>query len=520
MCHRGTSNIFLLLLAVSMVTACGGGGQGGSSATTNTTSTGTSTPPPASQPPAPVASLVSFGTISRFGSVYSNGIRFDTAAATVTVNGEPATLDQLRTGEIARIVAGPESGGVATGRSVAVEHAVVGPVQFAPGTTDPTLVLDQKVLFDGMTTFDGFAGPNPGVASLAAGETVTVSGLRFTEGPEPYHTYLYATRVARGGTGSGYLVRGPVANHDAVARTFEISLLHVNYASASPQPGALANDDCVLARGATLTGGNAATVGTLVATTVTRVPCLAELVEGDRVLIEGRSSPRNTASETIMLLGTQRVSADASGTRTAFEFRPPTDLSYSGIHVRADGTATAATSSGIFANRVQILGQREFQVRVRGLANSSGTDLTVLGVPIVTLASTRYEDATTAALRTIGPSELRTGDVLDVRGYQIGDTNSVRAMVVTKLPAGGSFELRGYAAQPARPSFSILGVPVTTDAGTEWRFEAGSLTNSDWLFQNTTWDPANAPRLRVICNAPCTSFRPDRIVYVTRTSGW
>ncbi|MBI5099062.1 MAG: hypothetical protein HZB30_07455 [Nitrospirae bacterium] len=72
----------LLLIIVIIVIACGGGGGGGgSTAGGGVSGTGRST-----------------GTVTAFGSVFVNGIEFETTSATITVNNNSATQSDLKIG--------------------------------------------------------------------------------------------------------------------------------------------------------------------------------------------------------------------------------------------------------------------------------------------------------------------------------------------------------------------------------------------------------------------------------------
>ena len=52
------------------------------------------------------------------------------------------------------------------------------------------------------------------------------------------------------------MVRGSIRNLDTTRREFDLTLLKVRYDSANSITGTLAEDECVLARGPGLTGGN------------------------------------------------------------------------------------------------------------------------------------------------------------------------------------------------------------------------------------------------------------------------
>src|ERR1700682_3515826 len=75
----------VLLAAAAALVACGGGS--GMSSTT----------PPGS------AKLMAIGTITGFGSIYVNGVHFQTTRATIRKNGQVVAQSALKVGEIARI---------------------------------------------------------------------------------------------------------------------------------------------------------------------------------------------------------------------------------------------------------------------------------------------------------------------------------------------------------------------------------------------------------------------------------
>ena len=74
--------------AVLGLAACGGGG-----------SSSDSTPQTAAQNVA----VISSGTVTGFGSVFVNGVRFETSSAAFTINGKPGTQADLRVGHVVRI---------------------------------------------------------------------------------------------------------------------------------------------------------------------------------------------------------------------------------------------------------------------------------------------------------------------------------------------------------------------------------------------------------------------------------
>ncbi|HWS61295.1 MAG TPA: hypothetical protein VN325_00960, partial [Steroidobacteraceae bacterium] len=103
----------LLAATAALVVACGGGGSGMS---------GTST----AMGSAPVMAT---GTITGFGSVYVNGVHFQTTRATIRKNGQVVAQSALKVGEIAHVKGSENvSDGTGNADSVDVEENVVGPI--------------------------------------------------------------------------------------------------------------------------------------------------------------------------------------------------------------------------------------------------------------------------------------------------------------------------------------------------------------------------------------------------------
>jgi hypothetical protein len=108
------------------------------------------------------------GVIQRFGSIFVNGERIAFAPdVPVTIDGEAATANALRIGQLARVVAQREGNGWSTYRINVVSEAI-GPIDAVHA--DGISVLGQKVIWAGR---EGWRRP---------GTHVAVFGLRRTDG--------------------------------------------------------------------------------------------------------------------------------------------------------------------------------------------------------------------------------------------------------------------------------------------------------------------------------------------------
>jgi hypothetical protein len=148
----------LLALAISALSGCGGGGVGTLFA---------------GPPGTGGTGLFANGTISGFGSVIVNGIRFDDTAATVLVDGVSANSQALRLGMVAE-VQGLRGADLTLGVASAIEvwSIAQGMVSLVQG--GQFMVAGILVQTGAATVFDGVSS----AAGLTNGQRVAVWGLQ------------------------------------------------------------------------------------------------------------------------------------------------------------------------------------------------------------------------------------------------------------------------------------------------------------------------------------------------------
>ena len=169
-----------LVLAGTALTGCGGGGLGDLVAVIAPPGVGGT------------GAVYSQGTISGFGSVVVNAVKYDDSAATVLVNGQPAQAQDLRLGMVAE-VSGARSGtdpltGVALGKAsdITVWSIAEGPISslsYTGAVLTSVQLMGMQILLDGNTNLDA--------TPLASNQNVVVWGLVANEAA----TQWRATRV-------------------------------------------------------------------------------------------------------------------------------------------------------------------------------------------------------------------------------------------------------------------------------------------------------------------------------------
>jgi len=436
-------------LSLSCALAACGGGSSGSSPTTPVTSGGPST--------AAASSVVTYGAITGFGSVFVNGTRFDVSSAQVTDNDSSATSDDLKVGQMVRLEAKDNHDGTLPrasriDRDSAVEGAIT-----AINTTGGTLtVLNQVILVDSSTMFDTRISP-ASLAGLTVGMIVEVDGFVAADGS------IHATRIESQTSATGHEVTGRVAALDIVGKTFKIGTLTVSYATATlvdfPTTGP-ANGDLVEVKGTVINSA-----GQFVATTIKRKHFDDTTMRGaDAVEFEGLIT--RFVSATDFDVNNRAVTTTST---TSFEGGLVSALALN-VEVEIEGKLNSA--GVLVADKISL--HQEANVRIDGNVESIDTAagiLKVVGITIKVSKSTSFDDKGPTGDHFLALSKLTVGDHVQVRG--IADTAVANQLLATRLEreAGSAttVELRGAVATLAQPNFTILGTTIATTASTTFR---------------------------------------------------
>jgi hypothetical protein len=410
--------------AAAVLSACGGGGSSGGIG-------GTGNNPD-----------VAVGTITQFGSVWVNGVEYDTRDTTIRIDDNPGAESDLRIGMVVRVdgsISGARAG------EITVDGAVKG---FVEQVVDANrmIVMGQTVQIDNTTRFENNVRPVVGnrveVHGLVAGDGVISAGYieRKTTAPTP-----------------PFAVKGVVKNQSTAAQTFQIGTLTVVYAGATigDMPGGLWNGLEVEVKGSTCAA--APVCGTLTASKVE--PNGVDVSGSEKAEVEGVVSAVRAGGFT---LGGVQVTTSAT---TRYEGGLAADLIV-GSKVEVEGTVSGGT---IAATKVSF----RDAVRIEGdIASISGNTLTIAGVGSVSISVPSF-----AELRDVASvGDLAVGNHLRLRG-KLGSGNS---MVATRLELRSDtpdpdLELQGpVTALTAETSVTVLGVAVPTSAITSYQNTSGT----------------------------------------------
>lgn len=160
------------------------------------------------------------GSITGFGSIIVNDVRYDDSAASVVDDDDGARSNaELKLGMTVEIDAGPigsdSTGRRSTATRIRFGSELLGPASAIDATAGRLVVLGQTVVVSAETVFDDSLAS--GLASLREGALVEVYGLY-----DAATAQLRATRIEPRSSAAAWRARGTVAALDLVSRTLRI----------------------------------------------------------------------------------------------------------------------------------------------------------------------------------------------------------------------------------------------------------------------------------------------------------
>jgi Domain of unknown function (DUF5666) len=446
-------SVAALAVLLTGLSACGGGGS----------QDNVSPPPPES-----TVGLVSVGTITGFGSVYVNGIRYRTTGAQVVMNDVAAAESALKVGHYVEVKGHSHNGADHDADVIRYHNVLEGPVTSVDPTSGSFVAMGQVVQVTAETAIgDGIAPAS--IEGLAVKDVVEVSGIVTTLG------VIDATRIDIKPDGGPYDVTGYVSNLALATHRFNVNALVVDYSSANMEDfptGQPTNGDLVLVKGFTFNAD-----GSFAATRLElRSDDWLKAAAGDVLEVEGTIT--DFASATKFNVAGRAVTTTPA---TLYEHGTVTTLE-NDVLVEVEGTAD--TAGVLVALKVKFKQVSEIRI-VAQIQEKKSPVLKLLGLQVASNEVTHYEDMSALALRNLSFTDLTVNDWVDVRGYEEpAGSNRVTATRIVRLDAQEAARLRGPFLDPATPNFRILSVPVLTVDATRFVLEGGvNLTQSDFFAQ-------------------------------------
>lgn len=391
----------------------------------------------------------SLGTVTTFGSIVVNGVRYDTANATFTHDGTASTESDLDVGDVV-LVQGTIDDNLTMGTadSVTFDENVTGPVESINLALGQMVVMGQLVLVGPDTSFDDNISP-ASLEGLVAGDIVEVYGFFTADGN------IAATRIEKIPAGTQFEVHGTVSNLDSANFTFSINGLVVDYTNATLDDfpgGQITDSDFVEAKGAGL-GGNGELVTDIVE--LENVGIAGD--DGDHVEVEGFIT--RFASATDFDVSGIPVTTDNG---TVFVGGVAADL---GLNIKVEVEGDLDANGVIVADKVDI--RRSKAVRAEALidaVDTSTNSLVMLGITFNVDALTRLEDKSSSDLDPLTVADLNVGDYLEVRGTELpAGSGMVLATILEREDVDPDTILQGFVETVNDPALTILGVTIETN---------------------------------------------------------
>nr|MBA2492876.1 hypothetical protein [Gammaproteobacteria bacterium] len=356
---------------------------------------------------------ISNGTVTAFGSIFVNGIEFDTSQAQFTRGGQPATESDFNVGEVVTVTGTfDENGRTGVAQQVMYESVVNGVVTNVPAIDDGEIeVLGQPVIITPATVLGNFGG----VSELLPGNVLEVSGFVNADNSITA-TSIFRTQTLFIPGVSSTEIRGFVSGLDETDLTFEIGDLTVRF--SAPQ---LLDDD--LANGVLVDVASDVDLlsGELIANVVQVVDDSLGAVAGEDVDLE--SPITDFTSPTDFEVGGQRVTTTPA---TEYEDGTVADLvqdmllEVEGV-IGADGVLIAEEIGFQLPEVIFQVGGTVFEVDPAAgtVTLTSGIDGQLNTVSMGD--DTTFVDDSELELRPFGLTDIHTGDVLNATAFRRGD---------------------------------------------------------------------------------------------------
>jgi hypothetical protein len=407
------------------LTACGGGGGG----TTTSGATG---------------AAVSKGVITAKGSVFVNGIEFNTAGATVRIDDNPGLESDLKVGMVVT-VRGSSDDAAKKGTATLIEarDALEGTIEGIDNLNKTITVMGQTVrIEDNVTRLNDDDNMKVfAAAGFLPGDRVEVHAFADDQGG------LRAMRVAKKAQGE-FEIKGFVKSIGT--GTFVLSLT----------PGGA---DALTVTGSLPAG---AAVGSLVEVKADAAPVAGAItatlvkledrlgIAGEKVEVEGIVTSGTV--DDFMVNGQRVITSSA----TLFEGGLRDDFAV-GMKLEAEGPLDA--NGTIVATKISFRSNIKIDATA---SNVSATGLTVLGLNVAINEFTRVDN---------GP--IADGNRVEVRAMLNRDGNLLATRIIVRGPdANQRAFLQGpvSSANAGAGTMTILGIAINTGAGTEFRISTDS----------------------------------------------
>ena len=453
----------LFIVSTLLLSACGG--------SSNTTEPTVEPPPATTPPPEPDPTTTeTTGVITGFGSVFINGVEYETDGTTVTTDDTNAASEaDLQVGMVVTLNGSVnDDGSTGTASAIHYEEQIKGPLDSIDLAANTLNVLGQTIVFDDLTNFDNLI-----LADLIPGDFLEISGF-FNSNNE-----LYATRIEKSNPLDDTLkIQGVVSQLDSANQNFALSGITIDYSNAefiNITVDGLTNDLVVRVKGdANLLVNNVFSVNEVKAILREDAP-----IEGETFHIEGLISRLDSAE--FFVVNNINVVVDSN---TEFEYGDASMLAVN-TYVKVKGSINA--DGNLLAKEIRI--QQAMEIKIEGFVQSidlEANTVTVLDVLFYIDEQTQMKDDSDAEKKYFSLTDLAVNDFIELKGFVDGEGRNIATQLERKNhDARADTEIKGKVEEIKADSFSFVlsGITVSITETTILEDSNEQLFNQESFFQ-------------------------------------
>jgi hypothetical protein len=383
------------------------------------------------------------GVITAKGSVFVNGIEYDTSAASITLDNLSGTDGDLAVGMTVGIKGHIDTDtGLGTADEIAYACSIDGTidggsVDSAAGTFD---VFGQSILTDLTTVFEGSTGLS-GTSPLVAGNRVEISGVSAGSS-------ILASRVElKTGSSEDFKLRGTVSSLSA--STFSLTL----------EGGAVFAITFTGTLRAGIANGSMVKLETSAAPTGFSLSVAADKIElahelegddGDRAEVEGIVSNFTAGSPATFTVDRIAVSASSSLAIGVSN----------GVEVHVEGTLTQGV---LVASSVDISESADLELKgvVTGAPNIAAGTFRLNGALVYTGSETIFVDDSDVPVSLFGLDDFTVGNTVEIKGY-LDDASHLFAAKIERHSGENEAQLQGVVSAKSGTNITIYGLVIDT----------------------------------------------------------
>lgn len=409
------------------------------------------------------------GPITGFGSIYVNGIKFETDNASILLDNETVAQSELKVGMIVKIRGEIDSNGE-TGKALSInfEKNLNGPIDSIDLNLKQIVLLGRIVQVNELTVFH-----DCDLLTLTNGNVVSISGFTNSFGVLEA-TYIKFKEASFIEGEDNINIKGLISSLDTVNQTFKVQDLIISYRDAVFKNFTKADlTDNLLVK---IKSNSAVVDGVLIPDEIQLKDKKIEGNSGDDVKVEGLVT--SIVSASLIMVNDQVVNIDND---TEFENGTVADLI---LNVKVEIKGRLNSSAQLQAEKIKI--KKSSDIKITGKVQTvNSTSIKILGVKVLVDRFTILKDDLEEA-QNFNLTYLKENDWVEIKAF----INADNKIVATLLERGDNegdeekVELKATIGAINQPNLTILGIEVQVIAG-QTVFEnlaGGNENDSDAFF--------------------------------------